>query len=86
MEHVFLASEVRRVILDPGALFSFPAAREHVFVLMIIRSVLMLGRRTLGATTPQASLSRRFILSVALCLGCDGGNMVGEPKVSGTFL
>lgn len=69
MEHVFLASEVRRVILDPGALFSFPAASEHVFVLMIIRSVLMLGRRTLGATTPQASLSRRFILRVALCLG-----------------
>lgn len=68
MEHVFLAS-VRRVILDPGALFSFPAAREHVFVLIIIRSVLMLGRRTLGATTPQASLSRRFILRVALCLG-----------------
>lgn len=68
MVHVFLAS-VRRVILDPGALFSFPAAREHVFVLIIIRSVLMLGRRTLGATTPQASLSRRFILRVALCLG-----------------
>lgn len=68
MEHVFLAS-ARRVILDPGALFSFPAARLHVFVLIIIRSVLMLGRRTLGATTPQASLSRRFILRVALCLG-----------------
>lgn len=69
MVQVFLASVVRRVILDPGALFSFPAAREHVFVLMIMRSVLMLGRRTFGATTPHASLSRRFILRVALCLG-----------------
>lgn len=69
MEHVFLVSDVLSVILEPGALFSWPAAREHVFVLMIIRSVLMLGRRTLVATTPQASLSRRFMLRVALGLG-----------------
>lgn len=69
MEQVFVASEERRVILDPGALFSLPAASEQVFVLMIIRSVLMLGRRTLGATTPQASLNRRFMLRVALCFG-----------------
>lgn len=69
MEHDFPVSDDRSVILEPGVLFSFPAAREHVLVLMIIRSVLILGRRTFGATTPQASLKRRFMLSVALCFG-----------------
>lgn len=71
IEQAFLDSvlPVLSVILDPGALFSFPAASEHVFVRMIIKSVLMLGRRTFGATTPQASLSRRFMLRVALCRG-----------------
>lgn len=57
------------MILEPGALFSLPAANEHVLVLIIIRSVLMLGRRTFGATTPQASLNRRFMLKVDLCFG-----------------
>lgn len=71
IEQAFLDSvlPVLSVILDPGVLFSFPVASEHVFVRMIIKSVLMLGRRTFGATTPQASLSRRFILRVALCRG-----------------
>jgi len=71
IEQAFLDSvlPVLSVILDPGVLFSFPAASEHVFVRMIIKSVLMLGRRTFGATTPQASLNRRFILRVALCRG-----------------
>lgn len=86
MEQVLPTSDDLKMILDPGVLFSFPAASEHVFVRMIIRSVLMLGRRTLGATTPQASLNRRFMLRVALCFGCEGGSMVGEPKVRGTFL
>lgn len=80
MEHVFLVSDVLRVILEPGALFSCPAAREHVFVLMIIRSVLMLGRRTLVATTPQASLSRRFMLRVALGLGCKQIVALSDPS------
>lgn len=69
IEQAFLDSDVLSVIRDPGVLFSFPTGSEHVFVLMIIKSVRMLGRRTFGATTPQASLNRRFILRVALCRG-----------------
>lgn len=69
MAQLLAGSEDLRVILDPGVIFSLPAAREHVLVLIIIKSVLMLGRRTFGATTPQASLSRRLILNVALCRG-----------------
>lgn len=37
-----------------------PSPSELVFVFIIIKSVLILGRRTLGATTPQASLRRRY--------------------------
>lgn len=57
------------VIREPGVVLSFPAPREHVLVLIIIRSVLILGLLTFGATTPHASLRRLLILSVALCLG-----------------
>ena len=69
MEHIFLESVDRKVILDPGVLFSAPAINEQVLVLIIIKSVRILGRRTFGATTPQASLNRLLMLSVALCFG-----------------
>lgn len=62
---------------------------EQVLVLMIIRSVLMLGRRTFGVTTPHASLSRRFIDSVHFFdrfEGTCGGNAQGDPKAVDTRL
>lgn len=61
----------------------------QVLVLMIIRSVLMLGRLTLGVTTPQASLNLRFTESVyflAWCDGAEGGKGQGAPKLALTRL
>lgn len=66
MQQNFFVSSDHNVIPDPGILFS--AAVEQVLLLIIIKSVLKLGRRA-GATTPQASLNRRLILRVVLCFG-----------------
>lgn len=60
-----------------------PSPSEHVLVLIIIRSVRMLGRLTLGATTPHASLRRRLMESVHFLDRADGmwgGNVQGDPK------
>lgn len=72
--------------LLPFVLFS---PRLQVFDRMIMRSVLMLGLRTLGVTTPHASLSLRFTDSVYFfvwCEGVEGGSGHGEPKVALTRL
>lgn len=66
----------------PLALSFSPLAQ--VFVLIIIRSVLMLGLLTLGATTPQASDSLLLMESVHFLLLLlwllVGGNVQGLPK------
>lgn len=51
--------EFRDILAKPPAVAPSPSPNEHVFVRIIIRSVRILGRRTFGATTPQASLKRR---------------------------
>lgn len=64
------------------------SARLHVFVLIIIKSVRILGRRTFGVTTPHASLNRRLILNVYFFdgwIGTEGGNGHGAPNLKHTF-
>lgn len=59
-----------------------------VLALIISKSVRMLGRLTFSSTTPMASLSLRFIVSVFL-LRAEGtcvGKMHGEPNVVVTRL
>lgn len=72
----------------PLALSLSPLAQ--VFVLIIIRSVLMLGLRTLGATTPHASDSLLFIERVHFLLLLlwllVGGRVQGLPKAVLTLL
>lgn len=68
---------------------SSPSLVEQVFVCMILKSVLILGLRTFGATTPQASLSRLFMDKVHFLALFDvkcGGRVHGDPKVVFTFL
>lgn len=75
---------VLRVIPGPS-----PSPSEQVLVRIIIRSVLMLGRRTFGATTPHASLSRRLIDNVTFLDRFDGtcgGSVHGDPKAVQTRL
>lgn len=67
------------LVLEPSA-----SPKLQVFVRIIIRSVRILGRRTFGATTPQASLKRRFILNVYFFdgwVGTDGGSGHGAPNL-----
>lgn len=80
---------VRPSLLSPTPLRSV-SLREQVLVRIIIRSVRILGLRTLGATTPHASLSRRLMDSVHfrfdLLLGTCGGRAQGEPNAVDTRL
>ena len=60
-----------------------PLPRLVVLSLMMRRSVRRLGRRTLGATTPQASLSRRLMESVHfLEEGVGGGRLPSLGAIS----
>lgn len=71
------------ILAKPPAEAPSPSPNEHVFVRIIIRSVRILGRLTFGATTPQASLKRRFMDRVYffdLSDGTCGGRVHGDPN------
>lgn len=73
---------------DPAAV-PLLSLKLQVLVRMIIRSVRMLGRRTLGVTTPQASLSLLFTDNVYFLewwAGVWGGKGQGAPKLALTLL
>lgn len=79
---VVLTSLLRFILGLPVALSLSPLAQ--VLALIIIKSVRMLGRRTFGATTPQASDNLLFIdrvhfLLLLLWLPV-GGNVHGLPN------
>lgn len=81
MTHPFVLRAIRPSADAPPV--PSPSPLEHVFVRIIMRSVRMLGRRTFGATTPHASLRRRFIESVTFFErfeGTCGGSVHGDPN------